>query len=465
MTDILLIDIWGGEHLYPPLSLGYLASVARDEGFSVKIVEPDSMENFDLEVLKKIVRDENPKFCGFGGYTMEIFNTYKMIDTVKETNPKCVSILGGPHPAALGTGVFDENKNIDFLFFGEAEASFREFLRNLKNPEKVRGIAFKKDGKIVKTAPMPFIEDLDSIPYPARDLYSTNYNADTMWEKRPVGIVISSRGCPFNCNFCNKAVFGNKYRQRSVENVLGEIDLMINKYGINEIFFIDDNFGISKVWIKKFCSEYKKRFDKPWRCLVRVNALDLETLKMMEDAGCHTLSVGIESGSEEILSWVGKGLIKSEIREGFKLIRQTGLNIEGFFIIGHRIDTKETIMETINFAKELNPDFPRFFIFSPYPGSRVFDELPDKSKYIYWTKGIEPKLRSTKPISISKLSPDELVKLWHEAYDSFYSNPKYLTQNVIPSLIRSPMNRLYHKKFVNWVGGGVLKMHKVLHKD
>jgi anaerobic magnesium-protoporphyrin IX monomethyl ester cyclase len=465
MTDILLIDIWGGEHLYPPLSLGYLASIAREEDFSVKIIEPDSMENFDLEVLKKIIEDENPKFCGFGGYTMEIFNTYKMIDAVKGFNPNIVILLGGPQVAALNTEVFKENKNLDFIFIGEADASFRDFLKNLKNPEKVRGIAFKKNGKIIKTNSMPFIEDLDSIPYPARDLYSANYNGDTMWEKRPIGILISSRGCPFDCNFCNKAVFGRVYRQRSVKNVMGEIEQMINKYGINEIFFIDDNFGINKKWVVEFCSEYKKRFNKPWRCLVRVNSLDLETLKLMEDAGCHTVSVGIESGNEKVLKWIGKGLTKNQIRDGFKLIRKVHLNIEGFFIIGHQIDTRETILETINFAKELNPDFPRFFVFSPYPGSRVFDSLPDKTKYMYWLDSIQPDLRSTKPISISKLSPDELVKLWHEAYDSFYSNPKYLTQNVIPSLIRSPMNRLYHKKLVNWVGGGLFKMHKVLHND
>ncbi|MEM2955022.1 MAG: radical SAM protein [Candidatus Nanoarchaeia archaeon] len=266
----------------------------------------------------------------------------------------------------------------------------------------------------------------------------------------------------FNCNFCNKAVFGNKYRQRSVKNVIGEIDEMINVYGINEIFFIEDNFGISQDWVQEFCREYKKRFDKPWRCLIRVNAVDLKTLKMMEDAGCHTLSIGVESG---IIKKIGKRLTKNQLREGFKTIRKTGLNIEGFFIIGHKIDTKETIRETIEFAKELNPDFPRFFIFSPYPGSRVFDELPEKQKNKYWLKGIEPKLRSTKPISISKLSPDELVEFWHKAYEEFYSNPRYLTQNVIPHFMREPLNRLCYKKLVNWVGGGLFKMHRVLHKD
>ncbi|MDI6806458.1 MAG: radical SAM protein [Candidatus Aenigmarchaeota archaeon] len=465
MVDILLVDVWGGEHLYPPLSLGYLASIARNNGFSVSILEPNSIENFDIKIFKKILEEEDPTFCGFSGYTMEISNAYRMIDIVKEVSSKCITLLGGPHPTAIGMETFDENKNIDIIFFGEGEESFNDFLKNFNKPQKVKGIAFRHNGKKIKTEPRPFIEDLDSIPYPARDLFSTNYKGDTMYEKRPVGILISSRGCPFNCNFCNKAVFGYKFRQRSVQNVMGEIDEMINVYGMNEIFFIEDNFGLNESWVKEFCKEYKRRFDKPWRCLMRVNAVSLDTLKMMENAGCHTISIGVESGSEKVLKWIDKGLTKQQLREGFKIIRKTGLNIEGFFIIGHRIDTKKTIMETIEFAKELNPDFPRFFIFSPYPGSRVFDELPEKEKYKYWLKGIEPKLRSTKPISICKLSPEELVELWHRAYEEFYTNPKYLLRNVIPHFIREPFNRLCYKKLVNWVGAGVFRMHRVLYRE
>ncbi|MEM2955023.1 MAG: cobalamin-dependent protein [Candidatus Nanoarchaeia archaeon] len=195
MSDILLVDVWGGEHLYPPLSLGYLASIARKNGFSVSILEPDSIKNFSIETFRKVFDKENPKFCGFGGYTMQIFNTYKMIDAVKEINPDCVTLLGGPHPTAIGIDTLNENGNIDFLFFGEGEATFDDFLQNYKKSDKVKvdkvkGIAFKHNGDIVKTEPRPFIENLDSLPYPARDLFSTNYKADTMWEKKPVGILI-----------------------------------------------------------------------------------------------------------------------------------------------------------------------------------------------------------------------------------------------------------------------------------
>jgi len=346
--------------------------------------------------------------------------------------------------------VLKECKEIDYVFIKESDETFRDFLKG------------KIKDKIIETK--EFIKDLNKLPFSDKSAYKEGkWSFDSNYLKKPIYILISSRGCPYRCNFCFKDTFGYVYRQRSVKNVLDECD-EIKRLDGKELFFIDDLFTFNKKWIIKFCREKIKRKNKlPFKCLGRVDRLDEKILKWLRKAGCHTISIGVESGEQKVIDWIKKGITLEQVRDMVKKIHKAGINIESFFIIGHKIDTKETVEKTIKFAREINTDFPRFFIFSPYPGSEVWANLPKKLKDKYWLRGIESDLRSVKPVSVCKLAPEELVEYWHNAHDTVYSNPRYIL-NVLRSFTQNPFSRAWVKKLINFVGGGILKMHRRIYK-
>ena len=445
MVDILFVDVWGGEPMYPSLSLGYLSSIAKQEGFSTRIISPNIIPDFSEELFIKILKKEAPKYCAFTTFTTQVFNTYKLIKKAKSLG--CTILVGGAHASSLGAKeVFKECKEIDHIFLKESERTFANFLK--KKPKK----------KIIEMK--EFIEDIDSLPFPDRRPYhEKGWVFDSNYIYKPIHILISSRGCPYNCRFCFKDTFGFKYRQRKVENVLDECEDIKKNKG-KELYFIDDLFTFDKGWLIDFCKQkIQRKINLPFKCLGRIDRVDDEILFWLKKAGCHTIAIGVESGDQEVIKWIRKNLTLDQVRKAVKMIHKHKINIESYFIIGHRIDTKETIHKTIEFAREINTDYPRFFLFSPYPGSQVWDELPEKFKEKYWLKGIESDLRTSNPLSICEVTPQNLVELWHDAHDRAYSNPKYLL-NVLRSFKENPFSRIWVKKLANFVGGGVLKLHR-----
>ncbi len=444
MADILFVDVWGGEPMYPSLSIAYLSSVAKKEGFTTTIISPNAMSYFSEDLFLKILKKENPKYCAFTLFTTQVFNAYKLIKIAKKFG--CIILVGGPHVSSLGAEeVIKECKQIDHLFIKESEETFKLFLKGkIKN----------------KIIPMKsLIKNINNIPLPDRSAYQEKgWKFDSNHLKKPVHILISSRGCPYQCNFCFKDTFGVNYRQRTVENVLKECE-QIKNLGGKEIYFIDDLFAFNKKWIINFCNEkIKRKINLPFKCLCRVDRIDKEMIYWMKKAGCHTIAIGVESGDQKIVNWIGKSLNLNQVREGVKLIHHFKINVESYFIIGHRIDNEETIKKTIFFAKEINSDFPRFFVFSPYPGSKVWNELPQKFKEKYWLRGIESDLRAANPISICNIPPKKLVGFWHIAHDNAYSI-KYL-KNIIRELFDKPFGRMWLYKLKAYLGYGVFKLHK-----
>lgn len=443
MKKILFVDVWGGIPMYPSLSIAYLSSVAKQEGYETKIISPNIIKDFDEYMFDTIVANEVPDYCAFTLFTTQVFNAYKLIKIAKT---RCETIAGGPHVSSLGgEEVKKECPEIDYLFEKESEETFREFLKgNIKD-------------NIIK---MDKFSDINSLPFPDRSAYKENgWQYDNNYLKKPVHILISSRGCPYNCNFCYKDTFGRNYRQRSVESVLDECN-EIEKEGGKELYFIDDLFTFNKSWIINFCKrKIEKNINLPFKCLGRVDRLDEAIIYHLKKAGCHTIAIGIESGNQRVVDWIDKKLDLNKVEEVCKLLHKYKINIETYFIIGHRIDNEKTIFETIDFARKLNSDFPRFFLFSPYPGSQIWNELPIEMKDKYWLKGIESDLRSTNPISICDVSPKMLIELWHFAHDHVYSNPKYIN-NIIREFFDKPFERMWFYKLKAWLGYGIFKLHK-----
>lgn len=444
MVDILFVDVWGGIPMYPSLSIAYLSSIAKQEGFTIRIISPNTILNFSEEIFTRILKKENPRYCAFTLFTTQVFNAYRLIKVAKEFG--CITITGGPHVSSLGgEEIKKECSKIDYLFEKESEVIFREFLKG----------NIKED--IIKMDKL--IENINEIPFPDRSAYDNgDWQFDSNYLKKPVHILISSRGCPWNCNFCYKDTFGRKYRQRSVENVLNECK-EIERAGGKELYFIDDLFTFNKQWVLDFCkNKIKYNITLPFKCLGRVDRLDEETILNLKQAGCHTIAIGVESGNQEVVNWINKSLNLEDVKKCVNLLHKYKINVESYFIIGHRIDTEKTIKETIDFARELNTDFPRFFLFSPYPGSQVWNELPIEMKEKYWIKGTESDLRSINPISICEVPPQRLVELWHKAHDLAYT-PKYI-KNILREFFDKPFSRIWFYKLKAYLGYGVFRLHK-----
>ena len=234
MGDILFVDVWGGVPMYPSLSLGYLSSVAKQEGFSIKIISPNIIPAFSEGVFLEILKKEKPKYCAFTTFTTQVFNAYKLVKIAKKFG--CITLLGGAHASSLGAKeVLKECSEIDHIFIKESETIFRNFLKG------------KIKKRIIEMS--EFIQDIDSIPFPDRSPYhETRWIYGSNHIHKPIHILISSRGCPYNCRFCFKDTFGFKYRQRSVDNVLDECEDVIRNGG-RELYFIDDLFTFDKKWI------------------------------------------------------------------------------------------------------------------------------------------------------------------------------------------------------------------------
>ncbi|HLD91275.1 MAG TPA: radical SAM protein [Patescibacteria group bacterium] len=440
---ILFVDVWGGIPMYPSLSIAYLSTIAKQEGYRAEIISPNIVEDFSEEMFREYLELDKPEYVAFTLFTTQVFNAYRLIKVAKLCG--CITIVGGPHVSSLGgEEVKEECPEIDFLFEKESESTFREFLKgNIKN-------------NIIK---MDKFSEINSISFPDRSAYKEEgWQFDSNYLKKPVHILISSRGCPYSCNFCYKDTFGRNYRQRSVDNVLDECE-EIMKAGGKELYFIDDLFTLDKKWIIKFCQEKIRRgINLPFKCLGRADKLDDAILYNLKQAGCHTIAIGVESGNQEVVNWINKNLKLEDVEKCVKLIHKYKINVESYFIIGHRIDNEKTIDETIEFARKINSDFPRFFLFSPYPGSRVWNELPIEMKEKYWIKGTESDLRSINPISICEVSPQRLVELWHKAHDWAYSY-RYI-KNIIREFFDKPFERIWFYKLKAWVGYGVFKLHK-----
>ena len=418
---------------YPPLGLLYLASVARKSGYTVDFFDAGIENNAKNISLEDDIIKFNPDVCALSLYTTNILEAFNIIRWVKTRLPKCKVVVGGHHATALPERTMKECQDIDYLVYGEGEETFVELLNAIdKNysASEVRGIFYRANNSIRSTEPREYIEGLDSIPFPAFDLSKDfNYPYDAFVQGRRVGVIVSSRGCPYKCVFCNRAVFKSKYRRRSPGNVVAEMKYQIEKFGVDEIYFMDDLFAINRRWLNEFYLELEENAVKvPWKCLGRVDILSKEDFVRMRKNGCYIIQFGVESGNDKILEDIKKHITVDQARRSFKEARDAGLHTHGFFIFGHRKDDNSSIKQTLKFAQELNPPFISFFLLVPFPGTEVYSYVNSEQRYD-WDR-IKYYHFGTLPISVCKIDPRSLVLFADQAFSEFYGRMRYLWQNL-----------------------------------
>ena len=377
----------------PNIGLGYIATSLRKNGFKVEIWDgvKKGMSKKKLEERLKILDYD---VAGFQVYTCGVKETQECLKTVKSLSPEIITIIGGAHPSCDPEGVMIDLKEADFAFRGEAEIGLIQLLKKLNGEnvdyqlEDVHNLIWRENGKVHYNSLRP-IEDLDSLGTPSWDLINPNDypNAPigTAAKYFPISTISITRGCPYPCTFCaGNIIMGRKVRGRSPKSVLDEMQLLYDDYGVREFQIIDDTFTSKRDLAVGICKEIIEKGLKvslSFPIGVRLNTLDEELLKLLEEAGTYSLGLGIESGSEKILKMTKKMLTIEEIREKVNLIhRVTKIRITGFFIIGFPGEEKEDILESIKLSKELPLNRAQFGIFFPVPGTEMYEELKRKGK-------------------------------------------------------------------------------------
>ncbi|MBM3702110.1 MAG: radical SAM protein [Actinobacteria bacterium] len=384
---------WAKPNVFP-LGLGYIASVLLSKKYKVEVLDINAYRFDKLEVENKI---RNTKFdiVGIGG----IITTYKyvkwLISILKKNHPDKKIIIGG----SLGTSIpkiMLEKNPVDIVCIGEGEGTAKELFKVLEDNEdlsKVQGIWYKDNtGKIYQTEKRTPIWNLDSIPLPAWDLFPMD-----IYLRNPVGALnrnkwingspentrelsmnlFATRGCPYRCIYCYHDFMGYRYRIRSPQNVIKEIEILYKKYKVLYFHFIDDEFVMKKDFVYQFCALVKELSKSighkiTWGCSGRVNLMTEDLIVKMADAGCILIGYGIESGSQKMLDLIKKGVTVEQAKSAIRLTKKYLGWADCSFMIGYPDETKETIQETIDFCKELDLIPEVIFFLTPYPGTELY---------------------------------------------------------------------------------------------
>lgn len=448
----------------PLLGAGYLIGYLRRKGVKCSYIDAIKTRQ-TIEEIAVICKDDKPDLIAITIMTLFYDNAKSLINRLSPLGIPVV--VGGSHVSALPVETLRDTK-ADYAIYGEGEEVLFELVKFLEgggrkdrtNKIDIKGLVYRDyKGNIIRNQPAPLIEDLNGLPFPAWDLMDPRTYPfaphGSIAKEYPIAPVLTSRGCPFNCDYCSvNVVWRNRYRMRSVKNVVDEIEFLIKNYGVKEIHFEDDNLTITKKRITDICHEITRRKLKfIWSCPngVRVDSLDKETLNIMKKAGCYSLSFGIESGLQEMLNNVNKKLDLSVAKGVVDITKKLGIETRAFFILGLPEETMKTARKTIDFALSLNLDLAGFFTFVPMPGSNIFNKWVRKNDIdvmkIDWSR--MNKSGGKNSISICELSPKQLSTLQKGAYRNFYLRPHIVFRMIMK--IRPIQLKWLMKRFFSMV--------------
>ncbi len=380
MKVALILPEWKIENSYPPLGLAYIAAVLEKDGHDVKIFDLTLDHDRSLENKMDDIIKFSPDIIGISAMTHSYSNATKIALYLKTMTGASI-VFGGPHPTIMPEDVL-KNEFVDFVIIGEGEETFSKICQNFqrKDFKGIDGLCYKDNGKNVIQYKNNFIQDLDKIPFPARNLLELDQYKLIDDRGNQMITIMSSRGCPYGCTYCYKGLFGKMYRQRSPKNIIDEIKYCIEKFGKRSFYFIDDLFTLNTKRVTELTRAIKdERLNIRWQCLARVNNATPEMFAQMRSAGCYEVHFGIESGNQNILNRVKKGITLQQVIDAVKYCKDAGIKTKGYFMIGMPGDTIYSINDTLNFAKELDLDDVMFSITTPFPGTELWDKI-DKNK-------------------------------------------------------------------------------------
>lgn len=450
---------------FSPLGLFYIASVLRKNGFETRIYDANlskknvliikrtdpsdllatyrknlSDSNFYIwKNIKKIIKKFYPDIIGISMPTCSYNSALKVAEIAKNVNENITVIVGGPHPTALPKEVITE-PHIDVAIRGEGEHTMLELLKNKNKLKKINGITYKRKNRVFHNPSCKLQKNLDLLPFPAKDLLINRKDASPII----MGMIMGSRGCPYRCNFCGShMMWGRRIRFRSPQNVIDEIEYVRNVFGIRSFTFADDTFTFNKKWCIEICKLIRKRkLDITWVCNTRLDTLDEEILREMRLAGSDKISVGVESGSQEILNAMGRNITLEEMKKGIKKIRKFEFLLHITAMVGYPGETNKTINATKKFIKKINPDTFFIFIATPYPGTKLY-EIAEKENLLLhknWSEytTLSPIIKLNTMNNKTLISYyNELLNYQYEKWGEFYKRRVLNLGNTIKKIKES----------------------------
>lgn len=447
----------------PPLGIAYMAGVLQENNIDVEILDA-SAEDMDFKDVEKELLKRKPDLVALTALTPTIGRALETAQVVKETLPDSIVVMGGYHPTFNFIETL-EDENVDIVIRGEGEYIMLNLVQALENQSSlhdVKGIVFedKNSKEIVVNPEAPLIQDLDELPFPALNLLPMKkyrlLDMDTH-----MTTMITTRGCPMQCSFCSSAAMhGKKIRERSIENIVDEIEYLKTNYDIDTIAFMDDTFTLKKRKVMAICDEILKRnIEIMWGCTSRVDTLDEKLLKKMKEAGCITIFIGVESADQQQLDNMCKNTTIAKIENAFKIAHKLKIRTIASVALGMPGDTKEIMNKTVKFVHKLKPNYAIYSLATPYPGTRFYKEAFEKNliKIKDWSKYtlITPILETI------DCSLNDMRKIQAKAFIKFYLRPHYIIRQFLQdgpyllktifgviktALSKTPKNTDYNKR-------------------
>jgi len=413
---------------YHPLGLMYLAGyLLEHSNHDVEILDMEAKKT-GVQGLRETIKTLKPDVIGVHANTFLLDRVYEVVREARASAKDAHITLGGPHTEVF-PGESLSLPEVDSIVIGEGEETLLELLDSLekrRNLSSVRGLGYKKGGTPQINNVRPLIEDLDKLSFPARQLVSPGDYSSLIGKKKASTSIMSSRGCPFRCNFCY-VLYGGRYRRRSVKNVIDEIKACV-AMGIHEFMFFDETFGLERAWVVDFCGQViKNRLDIVFDVRTRINILDEEMLFRLKKVGCIRIKVGVESGTQEILNRMNKQLSLGEITRSFKLIKKSGISSYASFMIGYPGETMEQISETFSYIMKLEPDYAQVMVTKLAPATKLYRDALDKGVLTrdYWREfALNPVLGVNPPLATDRFKEEELDHIISRFYRKFYFRPK-----------------------------------------
>jgi anaerobic magnesium-protoporphyrin IX monomethyl ester cyclase len=417
--------------LLPPLGLCYLASYLIKYGHKVEILDLNISNHIKLT---DFIGSCQPDIVGITATTVSFSSAKNILKIIKSSYPAVITVMGGAHLSAVPVETINECADIDIGVIGEGEITFKELIDVINQNQDLsgcQGIIYRKNNSTVKTETRPLIENLDALPFPARNLLKDfhKYYYHFLRGDGRTASIISSRGCPYGCAFCTQAVFGTRVRGFSADYICNEIKEVMQNFDVNLFSFEDDIFNYDRQRLKEFCENIlTENLNIRWGCSIRIDAITEGDIGLMAKAGCKKIYIGIETFSQRLQELIGKKIEKEFLIDKIRLIKSHDIEINASFMLGLPTETKKEILETIYNANNLPLDGAVFFLYTPYPGTPL-RRLAEESGMVSSKWDDYSSHLTTHAFYPRSIKVKDLDRLIFYAYRRFYFSPKFIKRN------------------------------------